>query len=128
MEIAKRDIKTSEDIVLLVDKFYEKVKENETIGYIFEDVAKVDWSKHLSKMYFFWGSILLGEKSYNGNPMKIHVGLSAHTQMSEVEFSQWLLLFNQTLDELFFGAITEEAKIRAANIARLMLFKIASRS
>ncbi|MBV6484325.1 MAG: Group 3 truncated hemoglobin ctb [Flavobacteriales bacterium] len=120
----KLDISSQEDIKLLVDTFYNKVQANATLGYIFNDVAKLNWDEHLPKMYSFWGSLLLQEHSYQGNPMQIHVELSKITTMSSVEFSEWINLFYQTVDELFEGEIASEAKIRAANIARLMQHRI----
>ena len=120
----KKDIENRKDIVLLVNTFYEKIKSNPTLGYIFNDVAKVNWDEHLQKMYSFWASILLGEHSFNGNPMQKHIALSKITAMTEVEFTEWLLLFHQTVDFLFEGNNATEAKTRAANIARLMLHKI----
>ncbi|MBE7441250.1 MAG: group III truncated hemoglobin [Flavobacteriales bacterium] len=120
----KPDISSQEDIKLLVDTFYNKVQTNATLGYIFNDVAKLNWDEHLPKMYSFWGSLLLQEHSYQGNPMQIHVELSKITTMSSVEFSEWINLFYQTVDELFEGEIASEAKIRAANIARLMQHRI----
>ncbi|MBX3239407.1 MAG: group III truncated hemoglobin [Chitinophagaceae bacterium] len=124
----RTDIRNEADIQLLVDTFYEKVRVNPVIGYIFNDIAKVDWSHHLPKMYSFWGSILLGEHSYSGHPMTVHIALSKMTTLSEKEFSEWLLLFTQTVDELFAGETAHEAKLRAANIARLMLHKIKTAS
>lgn len=120
----KNDITNKNDIELLVNTFYDKVKTNLIIGHIFNDIAKVDWEHHLPKMYSFWASLLLGEHSFSGNPMQKHIELSKLTKMSEVEFSEWLLLFNQTTDELFEGEKANEAKTRAGNIARLMLYKI----
>lgn len=119
-----KDIQEHTDIVLLVDQFYSKIKTNPILSPIFSDVAKVDWAHHLTKMYSFWGSILLGEQTYSGNPMQVHVALSKLTPLSKHEFDEWLLLFNATVDELFSGTNAEEAKLRAANIARLMLHKI----
>ncbi|WP_367274609.1 group III truncated hemoglobin [uncultured Lutibacter sp.] len=49
-----KDINNREDIELLVNKFYEKVKVDETIGYIFNEIANINWDKHLPKMYDFW--------------------------------------------------------------------------
>jgi hemoglobin len=120
----KKDIETREDVEMLVNTFYSKVRGNAVIGYIFNDVAKVDWEHHLPKMYSFWAGLLLGERGFTGNPMQRHIELSKQTTMSEVEFAEWLLLFNQTTDELFEGEKADEAKIRGANIARLMLHKI----
>lgn len=120
----KPDITSQTEIKVLVDTFYNKVQQNKVLAPIFNDVAKINWDEHLPKMYSFWGSLLLQEHSYNGNPMKIHVELSKITPMSAEEFSEWINLFNQTVNELFEGATAEEAKTRAANIARLMQLKI----
>ena len=120
----KKDIYNREDVELLVDTFYDKVKANATIGYIFNDIAKVDWENHLPLMYSFWASILLGEHSFSGNPMDKHIQLSKIAPMTDKEFSEWLKIFIQTTDELFEGEKAEEAKKRATNIARLMLHKI----
>jgi len=122
--IIKHDIETQADIVLLVNTFYEKVHKNETLGFIFNDVAHVDWQKHLPKMYTFWGSMLLGERTYTGAPMSIHIQLSKQTSMDQPQFGAWLSLFTATVDELFDGEKAREAKLRAGNIAGLMMHKI----
>jgi hemoglobin len=120
----KNDIQNRSDIELLVNTFYEKVRENKVLGYIFNDVAKINWESHLPKMYSFWASILLGEHSFSGNPMQKHIALSKITEMTDKEFSEWLYLFIETVDELFVGEKANEAKLRAGNIARLMLHNI----
>ena len=120
----KRDISDRKDVEILVDAFYDKVKSNAVIGYIFDDVAKVHWPSHLPKMYAFWAGLLFGERGFTGNPMHKHIELSKLTAMTEAEFSEWLRLFVQTTDELFEGEKAEEAKVRAGNIAGLMLHKI----
>ena len=120
----KSDITNSEDVKLLVDSFYDKVKVNPEIGFIFSDVAKVNWEHHLPKMYEFWSAILIGGPPYGGNPMSAHIQLSKQTPMGEKEFSAWLSIFNETMDELFEGPNATEGKSRAANIAGVMLYKI----
>lgn len=120
----KKDIGSREDIVKLVDTFYERVRRNKTIGPIFNDVAKVNWEAHMPRMYDFWSGMLLGDNSYTGNPMTPHIQLSKRTPMTDTEFSEWLSLFTDTVDDLFEGEIAQEAKTRAENIARLMMFKI----
>ena len=122
----KSDITNRKDIELLVNTFYEKIRSNPVLGYIFDDVAKINCESHLSKMYSFWASILLGEHSFLGNPMQKHIALSKITEMTDNEFSEWLHLFTVTVDELFFGENANEAKLRAGNIARLMLHNIQS--
>ncbi len=120
----KKEIENREDIELLVNVFYDKVKQNTTIGPIFSTIANVDWKKHLPKMYSFWASILLGEKSFDGNPMQIHVALAKKTPMTETEFNVWRAIFSETVHELFEGEKAQEAINRAENIARVMLFNI----
>jgi hypothetical protein len=46
-----RDIENRKDIEQLINAFYDKVREDELIGFIFNDVAKVNWQKHLPVMY-----------------------------------------------------------------------------
>jgi len=120
----KRDISTHEDVNLLVDTFYGKVRQNKILEHIFTEVAKVDWPHHLPKMYSFWNSMLLNEQSYIGNPMQKHIELSKLTPLTEREFSEWLRLFSESVDELFSGTVANEAKTRATNIAKMMLIKI----
>lgn len=120
----KPDISQRKDIELLINTFYEKVKTNEIIGHIFSDVAKVDWVSHMPVMYSFWASVLLDERSYDGNPMPVHIDLSKRTPMTEAAFDEWMRLFKSTTDELFEGEKADEAKFRAENIARLMMHKI----
>lgn len=122
----KARITDRKHIELLVNTFYDRVKLHHVLGPIFNDMAKVDWNLHLPKMYNFWASILLGDQSYEGNPMTRHIQLSRSIPMAENEFNEWITLFTKTVDDLFEGEKAEEAKTRAANIARLMLHKIQS--
>ncbi len=115
--MSKKDIQTRNDIKLMVDTFYDYVNQSDILGFIFNDLAQVNWGMHLPKMYSFWASMLLGEQSFSGNPMQIHIMLSFETDMSTKQFNEWLYLFNKTIDELFEGEIANEAKLRASRIA-----------
>ena len=46
-----KDITKREDVEILVNKFYDKVIKDDLIGFFFTDIAKIDLSKHLPKMY-----------------------------------------------------------------------------
>lgn len=124
----KKDIESREDVELLVNTFYDGIKVHNLLGPIFNVSANVNWETHLPKMYSFWSSLLLGEHSFTGNPMATHIALSKNIPLTALEFSEWIQLFNATVDDLFEGEKANEAKIRAANIARLMLFKIEAAS
>lgn len=124
--LMKPDIQNRADITLLIDSFYEKVRVHPDLGYIFSEIAQVNWEVHLPIMYNFWASLLLDEQSYQGNPMTKHIALSKRAPMTNKEFSAWLTLFHETIDTLFEGEIASEAKSRATQIAGLMEYKILS--
>lgn len=120
----KKDIESKADIELLINSFYEKVKADETIGYIFNDVVKVNWEQHLPVMYDFWENTLFYTGKYNGNPMQIHQQLHKRIDFTTQHFQQWILLFQGTVDELFAGEKATLAKQRALSIATVMQIKI----
>lgn len=119
-----RDIQDKEDIKILVDTFYSTARKDETIGYIFNEVARVNWDEHLPRMYNFWESILFGVQSFEGNPMEKHIHLSRKTEMEKKQFDAWIEIWCSTTDRLFAGEKANEIKQRARNIAALMLYKI----
>lgn len=122
----KKDLHNREDIILLVNTFYNKVQSNDNIGPIFTDIARVDWSQHLPKMYDFWESILFGKATYKGNPMLTHFDLNKKTSLKQAEFNAWKMLFFETVDDLFEGEYAETIKQKAQSIADLMHFKLNS--
>jgi hemoglobin len=120
----KNDILSRLDIELLVKSFYHKVIADEVIGYIFNEVVKVHWEKHLPVMYDFWENTLFYTGTYEGNPMAIHQQLHKHVHFTAAQFDRWLLLFTSTVDELFEGTNANLAKQRAISIATVMQLKI----
>ena len=122
----KKDIKNRKDIEILVDAFYDKVRKDEVIGYLFNEVAQTDWSHHLPKMYDFWEVILFGTGSFKGNPMLVHKQLHDKSTINAGQFEHWVLLFTATVNQLFEGENAEDIKQSAANIAQTMSYKVLS--
>lgn len=120
----KHDIQNIDDIKLLVNSFYEKVKKDKIIGYIFTDAIKIDWETHLLVMYQFWENVIFFTGSYKGNPMIIHQHINSKISLTTEHFKQWLHLFIVTIDELFAGEKAEFVKQRAISIATVMQIKI----
>jgi hemoglobin len=120
----KKDITTRADIELLVNKFYGKVKEDAVIGFIFTDIAKVNWDKHLPLMYDFFENMLFYTGSYTGNPMELHKRINIHLPLTAVHFQQWESLFSSTVDELFSGEKAELVKQRAMSISKVIQSKL----
>lgn len=113
----RKSIESRNDIQILVNEFYAKVRNDSLIGPIFDDVAHVNWDEHLPKLVNFWSDLLLGENTYRGRPFPPHIPLN----LQLAHFERWLGLFIQTVDENFTGIKAQEAKSRALGIARNFL-------
>ena len=77
----------------MVNSFYDKVKADKAIGFIFNDVAKVNWEKHLPVMYNFWENVLFFTGAYSGNPMIAHEKVHQQVNFTAAHFEEWLKLF-----------------------------------
>lgn len=120
----KPDISNRTDIAALINAFYDKVKVNPVIGHFFNQVVKVDWEKHLPKMYDFWEGIVFGTADYSGNPINVHKAVHALHHFSKTDFEEWLRLFRETVDEMYEGEKAELIKQRALSIATVMQLKV----
>ena len=118
------DIRTNEDIELLVNSFYDKVRKDDVIGYIFNEQIGPDWSHHLPRMYSFWSLVLLDTPGYTGNTVSKHIELDKKTPLETAHYERWAALWNSTVDELFKGERADEAKKRAMLMKDLIQFKV----
>ena len=119
-----KKLETRADIELLVNRFYEKVADDEKIGFFFNDIAKVSWDRHLPKMYSFWETLLFGQISYKGNPMAMHFPINEKVAIEKHHFEHWIKLWTETVEENFTGEMAETAIYKATNIANLMSHKM----
>lgn len=111
-----QDISTQEDVALLVNSFYAKVRSDLLLGDIFNEVIKDNWPAHLNRMIDFWSTVLLYTRTYKDDPMPKHLSLP----IGKEHFAKWLALFDETIGEHFEGVIAENARKRAASIASIM--------
>jgi hemoglobin len=116
----KKDIETTEDIKLLVNSFYNKVKKDDLLSPIFFFRIPNEWQPHLDKMYQFWSAALLGLSGYKGTPFVPHATMPIQRE----HFDRWLFLFKETLQELFEGPTAEEALLRGKNMAIMFMYRI----
>ncbi|MEO8253020.1 MAG: group III truncated hemoglobin [Flavobacterium sp.] len=114
------DIQNLDDIKLLVDTFYAKVRKDSLIGPIFNEKIGAKWVEHLERMYRFWQTILLEEHTYSGSPFPPH----KHLPVAKEHFNRWMEIFTETINTLFEGPLAEEAKLRAKNMAEMFFYKI----
>ena len=120
----KKELEGEKDIELLVNSFYDRVKKDEQIGFIFNQIIGSDWSHHLPLMYKFWSSVLLNKAGYEGNAVKKHVDIDKKIPLEKEHFERWLQLWNTTVDDLFSGETAANAKNRAMLMAHLINMKV----
>ena len=118
------DIRSREDLHLLMSEFYVKLLADSKISYIFTTVAKIDLAPHLIDLVDFWEQILFDKGHYRKNVLQIHSNLNQQSKLSEEHFAIWLNYFNATIDENFCGPTAENMKTRALSIATVMKIKM----
>ncbi len=120
----RHDISGRNDLKLLVDEFYQRVGKDETLGFIFNDIAAVDWQQHLPRMVDFWEKALFRTGDYRGNPLAKHLAVSQKTEVGKAQFDRWIELFYATVDQHFVGERSEHIKRIAADMAQVMTSRI----
>ncbi|MDZ7716815.1 MAG: group III truncated hemoglobin [Balneolaceae bacterium] len=114
------DIRNDKDIKKLVYVFYDKVEQDKRLGYIFNDIAGIEWETHLPKMVDFWSNILFRTGRYRGKPFRKHMPLP----IQRSDFDIWYGLWTETVDELFKGERADQAKEMAAKIASSFIIRM----
>lgn len=120
----KPDIQGRAEIETLVNTFYDRVRGDEVLGHIFDQVAQTNWSTHLPKMYAFWETVLFRTGGFTGNPIAAHARLVPLTDMGRDKFDHWLKVFRATVDDIFAGERAEHIKSCAADMANVIYSKI----
>jgi len=115
------DIRNDKDIETMVHAFYDKVKADERLGYIFNDFAEVNWAGHLPKMVDFWSKLLFQTSRYQGRPFRQHLPLP----IEQEDFSRWYSIFEETVDKHFKGEKANYAKEMAGKIASSFAIRMA---
>lgn len=111
------DIKNIDDIKLMVDTFYGKIREDEKLKDIFNNKIKDCWTLHLERCIAFgklfcWTNILITAAHFF--PMRNF----------RLMLERWLHLFCETVDSLFEGEKTEKAKWQGQRMAEMFHSKI----
>lgn len=120
----KPDLTDRSDIQRLVHAFYERVRADDSLGRIFDEVAQTDWAAHLPKMVDFWETVLFRSGRYTGNPLTPHARLVPLTEMGRAQFDRWLALFRATVDDLFAGENATHLQAIAEDMAMVIYSKI----
>ena len=119
----KKDILKKEDIILLVDEFYQRIRKDDLLSPVFTFHVK-DYAQHLKLMYDFWENVIFYSGNYAGNPMSAHIKVHSETPLQIQHFVRWNMLFNETVDALFTGKNAELVKQKANSISAIIQLKI----
>jgi len=115
------EIRDKGDIEKLVSLFYDRVRNDKTVGPIF--INRIDnesWPGHLKKMVSFWNTVLFGISDYRGNPFSHHIDLN----LTKEHFERWLFLFEEVITKHFYGDKAEEALMRAIKMKMMFESKL----
>lgn len=114
-----RDLDDPEEIAEMVRRFYADVAQDDLLGPMFDDVARVDWSEHLPKLTAFWCRALLDLPGYSGNPFRAHSLVHAQRSFTPAHFERWLALFQDTVELGWVGPNATRALDLAGAVARV---------
>ncbi len=113
------DIQDRKDLLNLLREFYSRAIKDPLIGEKFDDL---EMDHHIDIIADFWDSVLFGTFKYQGDPFGKHIPLA----LKKEDFARWIILFHKTIDDMFAGDKSEEAKSRASTIAKVFQFKLKS--
>ncbi len=114
------EIKSRKEIEILVHAFYDKIREDDLLGPIFNShIPDEDWPPHLEKLTDFWETNLFGVRKFKGSPSQKHVEVDKNLnyETNQVHFGKWLQLWFETIDELYVGELADKAKRAARKMA-----------
>jgi len=111
-----------QEIALLVDRFYAKVRVDSEIGPVFNGAVQ-NWEGHLALLKDFWSTVLLTTGRYQGNPLLAHFRLP----IEERYFARWLTLFSETANEVMTApqaeVVAQKATLIAMNMKRVLAYQ-----
>ncbi len=123
--MAKKEIQNREDVQLLVETFYVKIRKDIVLGPIFNGIIS-DWQRHLTLLADFWETQLFLKRKYYGNPVTAHleVDIKLNHTINSAHFGLWLNLWFETIEELFEGETAWIARNRAQKMSTMLFMQI----
>ena len=118
------DITNLDDLIALVNAFYDRVRRDELIGPIFHTIVGDHWDRHLPVMYSFWNSVLFGAEGYRGQAVGKHIQIDRKITLLPEHYERWISLWRDTVDASFEGENAALAKQRAQTMLQLIQFKV----
>ena len=118
------DIGDRLDVIGLLRDFYGRAFQDEFLGPVFVDVARMDLDAHLPVICDFWETVLFHAGTYKRNALHPHQRLRARANLTPTHFARWLALWQATVDDRHTGPKAELAKLQGGRIAGAMSRRI----
>lgn len=115
-----KQIENRNDVNVLVNLFYSRIRKDELLGPIFNShIAEDKWPEHLEKLTDFWETNLFGIAKFKGSPTQKHINVDKNLNytIDQKHFGKWIQLWFETIDELFEGEYADKAKNAARKMA-----------
>ena len=106
------------DIRAVIELFYDRVRQDPRLGPIFArhvGTSDADWRPHLGKIEDFWANVMMGDRAYQGNPMRIHMALG---RLGAEDFARWLEIFDRAAGDSLPEKKAEAFRLAAHRIGR----------
>ena len=108
----------------VVAEFYTRVRAHPALGPVFPAHVP-DWPKHEEKIWRLWRNVLLFQRSYGGNPMRVPAAAgNVRSQHSWV----WLLLLDTVLEQELPHQLARAWSALCHRIGRGLSYGLASES
>lgn len=119
------DIKTREDILLIMRKFYDKLLADESISFYFTKITDVDkhLEHHFEVLATFWEQSLFMKGGYKNNMFQIHKDLHDKHALKKEHYDIWLKHLYKSIEDHFKGKYAEQMKTNALSMATVMQIK-----
>ncbi len=125
--VPKFDI-TAGEIDALVAEFYRRIRAHPGLGPVFARAITPEdgpeWRVHEAKIAAFWRNAVGIDRSYDGNPMQVHV---ANRDVHPGMFSTWLALFDVTAHDVLPAEKADKIHALATRIGAGMRYAVTQR-
>ena len=124
--MSKHDIETREDCERLVREFYARAFEDEIIGWLFTDIAKLDLEAHVPQITSFWETVLLERRHVPRQPVPAPCRPPREGRAARRALRPLARGAGGTVDDLFEGETAEMAKAHALRVAQAFYRRLQS--
>lgn len=121
-----KDLSTREDILLILQKFYDELLADDSINYFFNKITNVEehLEEHSEILATFWEQSLFLKGGYYNNMFQIHQKVHEKSPFTKEHYQTWLHHWNHTIDANFKGNYAEQMKAQALSMATVMQIKL----